>query len=54
VLETIDPAEVVAIRILRLIAGPAGLPLGYLKYKGLSDLSLSPSYCWWSQPGSNR
>ena len=32
VLETIDPAEVVATRILRLIASPARLPCGYLKY----------------------
>jgi hypothetical protein len=32
VLETIDPADVVAIGTLRLIAGPAGLPRGWLKY----------------------
>jgi hypothetical protein len=32
VLETIDPSDVVAIRTLRLIAGPAGLPRDYLKY----------------------
>ncbi|HEX5431389.1 MAG TPA: hypothetical protein VFW83_05450 [Bryobacteraceae bacterium] len=41
-------------RLLRKISAPV-LPLCFPgKIEGLSRYSLSPSFRWWSQPGSNR